>query len=441
MSKRKALFYWEDIADKYEVPTTDPDDSYPQVISRMTNKLKEVHFKPDTANQIEVLWLPGPRYSCDVSEKLWAFPGEAIHLIETEIVRCIQPQYVDFYLKKGWQNSQCLSTVLCTATILFLFQNVKELKISGGHYNELLASDKRSARKHNYTEHATPQMWGPETFFKFIKRLESHTEPECKILQKLESASVRWTTTSQTAFEFLEWLAALPAINSIHAAGISTQFMHKSPRNLIPRSSSLTRLELDGQINDTQTLQGILQGARSLECFTYHSSSKYEENVRVESNVRGSGVCSVLAEFCGHSLKKFQTNLVLFPADLMKLQRLTHLWAPLKDLPMFELPRSLEQLVLSREHPRPHPDPIKPFVEVLVHAKDQNLPSLKTLTLVYSCWTGNPDEAFGEWIQSATKDLAEVDIDFHCVNSFAQQHPRHCFRGEVWSERRPGFFR
>ena len=36
---------------------------------------------------------------------------------------------------------------------------------------------------------------GPEILYTFIKRLQLHKKPECKILQNLETASIRWTTT------------------------------------------------------------------------------------------------------------------------------------------------------------------------------------------------------------------------------------------------------
>lgn len=174
--EKSAFFYWEE-SNGTSVPTTHTDDSYSQVVSRMTDKLKNVYLKPNIANNIEVVWMPGPRYSCDPSESLWSFPDEAIRLIESEITRCIQPEYLDFYLKGGWQESKCLSTVPVFATILLLFQNVKELKISGGRYIETKKTgDKRCAFGY-HPGYDTRQMWGPETFFKFIKSLESHTKP------------------------------------------------------------------------------------------------------------------------------------------------------------------------------------------------------------------------------------------------------------------------
>ena len=440
--EEKAIFYWEERSTStrfnpqhHAIPKIYTSVSYSRVVRRMTNMLEDVHLEPDTANHIKVLWMPGPRYSCDASEERWWFPDAVIRLIETEISRCIQPQYLKFYLRSGWQNSKCLSTVLLTATILFLFQNVKELKISGGNYIEEIERDDPLDTPITVQRH----MWGPETFYRFVKRLESHAEPECKILQKLESASVRWTTTSQTAFEFLEWLAALPAIKSIHADGISTNFRHDSPRLLAPRSSSLATIELRGVIHGTQTLQGILQAARSLESFIYHASDMHGNTDVIKYSVRGSELCSVLSELCGHSLKKLQTNLDLSAAELTKLPHLTHLWAPLRAFgkeidPPSCLPRSVEHLVLPQRSCYQRPFYINCFVETLISlAERRDLPSLKVVTLVYP-FLPSSDEELGEWIKSATKDLAEVGVDFRCVDGSG-----YCLGGGRWEGWTPTF--
>ena len=180
MAQSRALFYPEDSPSSL-VTITHPDDSYPQVISRMIEFLEKVQFQPDIANQIEELWKPGSRYSCNPNESLEYLPNEVIRLIEAEITRCIQPQYLDYYLKEGWQDTKCLRTVSITATILLLLPNVKTLKISGGH----------SVRKYSGGRYSGGQTWGAETFCRFIKSLETHKKPDCKVLQKLENANIR----------------------------------------------------------------------------------------------------------------------------------------------------------------------------------------------------------------------------------------------------------
>lgn len=238
---RVKRFYWQD-RPSLLVPIAHSDDSPSDVVSRMTDFLEKVHLHPDIADYVKELWMPGPRYSCRPSETLASFPTPVIRLIEAEITRCIEPQYLNCYLKDSWQDSKCLSTVLITATMLFLLPNVKTLVCSGGStYDE-------------YSREPS-QLWGAETLYKLIKRLQVHKKPECKILQKLESASLRWTTTTQTTFEFLEWLAALPNIKIIQADGISTQVTKTPSRTLAPRSSALTKLEINGRLHGTETLK------------------------------------------------------------------------------------------------------------------------------------------------------------------------------------------
>ena len=437
--EEKAIFYSEaeEKSSKYSVPMTHKDDSYPRVVSQMADMLKKVHLEPNTADKVEVLWMPGPRYSCDPREKLRPFPDPAICLIETEITKCIQLQYLDLYLKEGWQVSKCLSTVLVTATVLFVFRNVKELKISGGLYTERIKKG-RDTMFDDRLRFATRQMWGPETFYRLVKRLESHTKPAYKILQKLESVSIRWTTTNQTAFEFLEWLSALPVITFIHADGIITKFMYNSSRILAPKSFSLAKIELKRNIYRAQALQGIFQAARSLECFIYHSTSDFED-IWFFLNVLDYKFFLVFSEFCDHFLKKLQTHVGLSAADSRKLECLTHLRTRLEILPTFglsgetntasSLPQSLEYLVLPQRASHQDIGPIESFLKDLVHAKDQHLPSLKSLTLVYPGFdfTFKSDKAYSDWIESATKVLANVGVDFHCVHWNGVT-----FHGELW---------
>ncbi len=216
---RKIRFYWEESC-SFLIPITHPDDSYSNVVRNMIEFLKKVHLQPDIPGYVKNLWMPGPRYSCESNDKIGSFPTQVIRLIEAEITRCIQPQYLGYYLKDDWQVSQCLSTVLITATMLFLLPNIKKLVCSGGPALGTYGGN-------------TGRLWGAETLYRLIQRLESHKKPECKILQKLEEASLRWTTTSQETFSFLEWLAALPSIKSIQADGISTQVVHAPGRSLL----------------------------------------------------------------------------------------------------------------------------------------------------------------------------------------------------------------
>lgn len=402
---REAHFYWQESC-SFLVPITHPDDSYSNVVSCMTAFLEKVHLQPYIADYVKDLWMPGPRYSCKPYDGLGRFPSQAIRLIEAEITRCIQPQYLSYYLKDGWQDSKCLGTVLITATMLFLLPNVQTLCCSGGNSGQ------------------SGQLWGAETLYKLIKRLQSHKKPERKILQKLESVSIRWTTTSQQTFEFLEWLTALPTLKSIQADGISTQVMHTPGRILAPRSSSLTKLQFHGQIHGTQTLEGLLQAARSLKCFVYHSSSEFEKDGKNSSNVGGREISAVLSKYTANSLEKLRTDLVLSVESLSLFQRLKHLWVPLDTLPILELPGeistvlalppSLEHLILPQQSMGKTRGFFKAFVRAVVNAKDARWPFLKNLTLQYSTYQ-TADDDFQKWLEPATKDLAEVGVEFHCV--------------------------
>ena len=407
---RAKRFYWQD-KDSSLVPITHSDNSPSDVVSRMTEFLEKVDLNPDIADYVKELWMPGPRYSCKPNERLRPFPTSVISLIETEITKCIQPQYLDCYLKDGWQDSKCLSTVLITATMIFLLSNVKTLVCSGGStYDE--CSGERS------------QLWGAETLYKLIKRLQVHKKAECKILQKLESASIRWTRTSQMTNEFLEWLAALPTIKSIQADGISTRVMPTRNRILSPRSSSLTKLEFHGRLHGTETLEGLLEAARSFKCFVYHDSSEFENDIdRVSRNgprVGGRELCSVLAKYSATSLEKLRTNLGLSVKSLSVFQRLTHLYAPLNTLPILglpgeistalALPPNLEHLIL----PQNGKGVIQELVVAVVNAKDLRWPNLRNLTLPYSPFAAS-NKAFRKSIENATNDLAEVGVEFHCL--------------------------
>ena len=405
---REMRFYWEESC-SFLIPITHPDDSYSHVVRNMIEFLEKVHLQPDIAGYVKNLWMPGPRYSCESNDKIGSFPTQIIRLIEAEITRCIQPQYLGYYLKDDWQVSQCLSTVLITATMFFLLPNIKKLVCSGGPYFGVYGGD-------------SGRLWGAETLYRLIQRLESHKKPECKILQKLEEASLRWTTTSQATFNFLEWLAALPSIKSIQADGISTQVVHTPGRILDPQPSSLTRLEFHGQFHGTETLEGLLQAARSLKCFIYHHTTKFGQDWKKEGPpiVGGGEICSVLSRYAVNSLEKLKTDLFLSVEDLSTFQRLKHLYAPLTTLPIIEtpgqispalmLPPSLEHLIL----PQYRGEKARGLVKAVVNAKHARWPHLKNLTLQYPCFDKD-DEELREWAESATKDLAEVGVEFRCV--------------------------
>ncbi len=408
---RVKRFYWQG---RFEllVPISDFDDSPSSVVSRMTEFLEKVHLHPEIADYVKELRVPGPRYSCKPNETLEPFPTPVIRLIEAEITRCIKPQYLECYLKDGWQDSKCLSTVLITATMLLL-PNVKTLFCSGGWcYN--VCSGERS------------QLWGAETLYKLIKRLQVHKKPECKILQKLESASLRWTTTTQTTFEFLEWLAALPTIKSIKADGISTEVMQTPSRILAPRSSALTKLEIHGRLHGTETLEGLIQAARSFKCFVYHDSSEFEKDKKDPSNVGGREMCSVLAKYSVNSLEKLRTDLVLSVESLSVFQRLTHLYAPLNTLPILglsgeistalALPPNLEHLILPQGCLNNKKEFPQELVMAVVNAKDIRWPNLKNLTLSYDDFQA-PSKTYRKSVEVATEDLAEVGVEFHCVDA------------------------
>lgn len=265
--------------------------------------------------------------------------------------------------------------------------------------------------------------------YKLIKRLQSHKMSGCKILQKLESASIRWTITSQEIFEFLEWLVALPNIKSIQADGISTQVMHTLSRFLAPRSFNLIKFEFHGQIHGTETLEGLFQVARSLKCFVYHPSSEFEKNRWVPSNVEGREICSVLSKYIVNSLEKLQTDLVLSVESLSIFKRLRYLCVSLDTLPILglpgeistalALPSSLEHLILFPRYMRNNRGFIKEFVRAVVNAKDARWLYLKILALQYFT-LHDADEEFREWVELATKDLAEVGVEFHCVDTSAR---------------------
>ena len=97
--------------------------------------------------------------------------------------------------------------------------------------------------------------------------------------------------------------------------------MHTLGRSLAPKTSSLTRFEFCGRIHGTETLKGLLQAARSLKCFTYHSSSNYEKDKGAESDVEGHALCSVLSDLTDRSLVKLKTDLGMSVESLSKLQR------------------------------------------------------------------------------------------------------------------------
>ena len=378
----------------------------------MIGFLEKVHLHPDIADYVKELWMPGPCYSRKPNELLGSFPTQVIRLIEAEITRCIQPKYLDFYLKDGWQDSKCLSTVLVTTTMLFLLPNIKTLFCSGGNY-------------HGGWPVESSQIWGAETMYKLIKRLQSHKKPECKILQKLERASIRWTTTSQETFEFLEWLAALPNIKFIQADGISTQVMHTPGRILAPRSSSLTKFEFHGQLRGTETLEGLLQAAGSLKCFVYHNSSDFEENARVPPNVGGRDICSLLSRYTASSLGKLKINLFLSVESLSMFRRLTHLCVPLDTLPNLELPGEISTAlalppnleILILRYMGENDGIVKKFVRAVIDAKVARWPYLKILFLQYSALR-YADQDFRKWAELATKDLAEVGVDFRFVDGY-----------------------
>ncbi|CAF9940654.1 hypothetical protein IMSHALPRED_002115 [Imshaugia aleurites] len=375
----------------------------------MTKFLEDVHLQRNIADCVQEFWVPGPRYSCKPNERLEPFPIKVIRLIEAEITRCIQPQYLKYYLKDGWQDSKCLSTVFVTATMLFLLPNVKTLFCSGGNC-------------HRGWPIELSQIWGAETMYKMIKRLQSHKMPGCEILQNFESASLRWTIKSQETFEFLEWLAALPNIKSIQVDGISTHFTHTPDKILTPRSSNLTKFEFHGQIHGIETLEGLLQAAESLKCFVYHNSSEFEENRRVPPNVGSREICSLLSKYTANSLEKFRMgDLASSVESLSIFQRLTHLCVQLHTLPIlvlpgeistaFALPSSLENLILIKGYYVGwNNGPLKEFMRAVVNAKDARWPYLKHLTVKYDHLHGQ------ECVESATKDLAEVGVEFHCVH-------------------------
>ncbi len=416
---RVQRFYWEESC-SFLVPIIHSDDSPWNVISRMTEFLEKVDRHPDIADYVKELRMPGPRYSCKPTESLNSFPTPVTGLIEAEITRCIEPQYLKCYLKDGWQDSKCLSTVLITATMLFLLPNVKTLVCSGGSTLDQSLGERN-------------QLWGAETLYKLIKRLQVHKKPECKILQKLESVSIRWTTTTQTTFEFLEWLAALPNIESIQADGISTQVMQTPNKILFPRSSSLTKLEFHGRLHGTEALEGLLQAAKSLKSFVYHDSFEFEKDRTSDHSVGGREICSMLAKYSVNSLEKLRTDLVLSVESLSVFQRLTHLYAPLYTLPILGLPGeistalasppSLEHLILPRDHlGNEHGFP-QELVMAVVTAKDLRWPNLKKLTLAFH----RSDKAFRKSVEVATKDLAEVSVEFNCV-----EYGDDLLSGEFW---------
>lgn len=72
----------------------------------MTELLEKVHLQPDIADYVKELWMPGPHHSCKPNDGLGAFPTRVIRFIEAEFTRCIQPQYLDYYLKDSWQDSK-----------------------------------------------------------------------------------------------------------------------------------------------------------------------------------------------------------------------------------------------------------------------------------------------------------------------------------------------
>lgn len=87
--------------------------------------------------------------------------------------------------------------------------------------------------------------------------------------------------------------------------------MHTPGRILAPRSSSLTKFEFHGRIRGTETLEGLLQAARSLKCFVYHPSSEFDKVRKNSWDVEGRGLCSTLSKYTANSLEKLRTDLVL----------------------------------------------------------------------------------------------------------------------------------
>ena len=162
--------------------------------------------------------------------------------------------------------------------------------------------------------------------------------------------------------------------------------MHTLGKSPASGSSSLTKLEIHGQISGPETLEGLLQATKSLNCFVYNVSTEFNEDRTKDFNFGDLEFVSVLSKHAIVSLKRLKTNVFLPVENLSPFQRLTHLDAPLNTPPFLQppgapgtgqgLPSSLEHLILPGDN---YDD--KKLVRLVVNAKRTHWPHLRNLTL------------------------------------------------------------